>query len=178
LFIGGLLVSGCAIDLNPRLTDLLEPDYLNKKLGTETIDLSIDGNCPGTQPLKFVNVEKNNERHVVYDDFGANSVITSQEFTNQTIKYTEKKVIESNLTIDNQSGKIINVSFGKIKVEGFATFEANASMEFNIPEINYTKHFSAVEGSGLVDYAASYAVHLVVVEFLKDPVFQKYVQCR
>jgi hypothetical protein len=177
--IAGCLLMGCAsVNFNTRVDKKLDTEYLNEKLGTEKIDLSIDGMCPGTLPLKVVNVETRDERYVIYDVMGVTWYLIPKGFTDHVARYIAEKLIESKLTIDKESGKEIDVSMQEVKAEGNWSLEATSKFEIHIPEINYTRIYSGVEGSGMGDYAVAYSVHLAVMKFLNDPVFQKYVQCR
>jgi hypothetical protein len=177
--IAGCLLMGCAsVNFNTRVDKKLDTEYLNEKLGTEKIDLSIDGMCPGTLPLKVVNVETRDERYVIYDVMGVTWYLIPNGFTDHVARYIAEKLIESKLTIDKESGKEIDVSMQEVKAEGNWSLEATSKFEIHIPEINYTRIYSGVEGSGMGDYAVAYSVHLAVMKFLNDPVFQKYVQCR
>ncbi len=179
LIIAGYLVTGClSKNFNPLVDNKLNTKYLNEKLETGKIDLATNGMCPGTLPLMVVNVEKRDERYTIYDVMGSVWYIIPKGFTDHVVRYIEEKLVESKLTIDKESGKEIDVSIEEIKAEGEWTLEATSRLKIYIPEIDYTKIYSAVEGSGLGDYAVAYTIHMAVMKFLNDPVFQKYVQCR
>ena len=179
LLIAGYILTGCmTTNFNPLVDKRLDTEYLNEKLETGEIDLSTNGMCPGTLPLMVVNVEKRDKRYDIYDVMGTVWYIIPNGFTDHVIRYIEEKLVESKLTIDKESGKEIDVSIEEVKAEGDWTLEATSRLKIYIPEIDYTNIYSAVEGSGLGDYAVAYTVHIAVMKFLNDPVFQKYVQCR
>jgi len=109
---------GCvSINFNPRVDKKLDTEYLNEKLETEKIDLSINGMCPGTLPLKVVNVETRDKRYVIYDVMGSTWYLIPNGFTDHVARYIEEKLIESKLTIDKESGKEIDVSIEEVKAE-------------------------------------------------------------
>ena len=152
-----LILSSCAHNFNPLITDLLETDSLDQKLHTHKIDLSTNGNCPGTIPLRIINVEKRNDRYKVFDNGSYTGYIIPNIFVDSIVKYIEEKMIASNLVIDNESTEIINVSLENMETDvGVWSIEATSSLEITIPKINFTKVYGAVEGSGLGDYAIAY----------------------
>lgn len=154
----------------PSLADLSKP-----------IDLAAAGQCPATRVLKVVNTETKKGETIIYDAMGQKFFIIPYEFNQYVVKYMEEKLRESKLTVDETTGKEIDVSIEKIKVElsagGFA-FWAWAELKISLAEINYTQIYFGNEGSGAANNAVAYAVHFAVQHFLEDPVVQKYFQCR
>lgn len=93
----------------------------------------------------------------------------------------EEKLLESKLNVDKVRGKKILVSMEGIKTEnskGGWGLHAYAQFRIQIPEIDHTRVYSGDADSPMGDYAVAYAVGTAVMQFLNDPVFQKYVRCQ
>jgi hypothetical protein len=179
MVLSGILTS-CAVNLDSRISPLLKTEYLNSQLNTTPIDLSSGGQCPGTLSLKVISKDTNKDKYMVLDiSTGPDCYITPEIFMKDVVNYIEEKLKESKLTIDHSGGKEIFVSIENIRgrLEGFV-LKYYAGFKITIPEINYTEIYGEYEASGNDQKAIAYAVHLAIQDFLKDPVVQKYVQCR
>lgn len=177
-----VIMGACgSINLGRHMDRVMNAKYLNNSFETKPIDLAAAGQCPGTRVLKVVNTETKKGETIIYDAMGQKFFIIPYEFNQYVVKYMEEKLRESKLTVDETTGKEIDVSIEKIKVElsagGFA-FWAWAELKISLAEINYTQIYFGNEGSGAANNAVAYAVHFAVQHFLEDPVVQKYFQCR
>ena len=173
------LFVGCGFNINSHISPLLDPNYLNVKTGTAKINLAENGQCLSvTLPVDPVNIETRTEKHMVYDLGGGNQYLEPKEFIDKAVEYLQKKLIESNLKVDKQSGRKILVSFEDATSTGWWSFGTTVKLKIDLPEINYSQIYSGYEGSGLQHHATAYALHLAIIEFINDPIFQKYVQCR
>ena len=90
----------------------------------------------------------------------------------------EDKLRESNVQVDEKTGNEIHVSMEEVHAYGFATFGCDVKLKVTIPEIGYTGVYSGHEGGVGIMNVIGYATNLAIVEFLKDPEVQKYIQCR
>ena len=85
------------------------------------------------------------------------------------------------VAVDREKGRQILISLEDITAtdekDGWSV-RAITSIKVQIPEINYVQIYTGDQQSPLGDYAVAYAVGDIVQQFLHDPVFQRYVQCR
>lgn len=158
--------------------NLLDLEFMNDKLGTTALDLSGEGHCPGTRPLKVVNAEEDTEKYIVFRNMGHKHYVIPKAFTETIRRYAETKLEESRLKIDDARGETIRVSIEDANVEGQMVPEGTVSLKFEIPSLNYVKVFIGIEGSASGYHTLAYGIHLAIDQFIKDPEFQKYVTCR
>lgn len=172
------VLAGCGFNIASHMRPLLDPKYLDEKTGTAKINLAENGQCPTvTLPVNPVNIETRTEEYVIYNMAGTHHYFEPKEFIEYTVQYLKKKLIESNLKVDHQSGKKILVSLEEAKSNGSWTLETSIKLKIELPEINYSQIYSGVEGSAYQHNASAYALHLSIQKFLNDPVFQGYVKC-
>jgi hypothetical protein len=171
------LVSGCSINASQMVSKRLDIENMNSKLETQTMDLSVDGKCPGTKSLQVVNGESRTDEYCInYVMGGCRWYILPKDFTNEVVTYVQKRLNASNIKVG--SGSDIIVSLEELKSqEGFWSFGSLCKIKIQITDINYTQTYVGESGSGLGDLAAAYAIHLAVDNFFKDPVFQNYLKC-
>lgn len=173
---------GCAKNFNQFVSPKLHPQVLNSKLKSEELDLSQNGNCPGTLPLNVVNMETRVERYLINTTHPTGDwYITPKVFTGHVARYMEEKLVESKLKVDKVRGKKILVFMEGIKIKnskGGWGVHAYAQFRIQIPEIDHARVYSGDADSPMGDYAVAYAVGIAVMQFLNDPVFQKYVRCQ
>ena len=86
-------------------------------------------------------------------------------------------LIASNIKVSESVDNKIIVSFEEINLTEGWSFGATCKIRISIPDINYTQIYVGESGSGVVNHAMAYAIHLSIDNFLKDPVFQNYVRC-
>jgi hypothetical protein len=168
---------GCATNVNQMVSRRLEPKMLNDKLGTQTIDLSDDSKCPDVKAVRVVNGESRTDEYCIDHAMGGcRWFIIPKEFTNDIVKYIENRLIAGNIKVG--SGDDIIVTLEELQSqEGTWTFGSTCKIKVQIYETNYTQTYEGESGGPLGDYAAAYAIHLAVEDFLKDPVFQSYLKC-
>ncbi len=173
-------LNGCAgINATRNISNLLIPEDLNYKMETPIIDLSIDGKCPGTRSINVINSETRIEKYCINDTMGCRWYIIPKDFTDYVVKYTEDKLIESNVTVDEGAGDKILVSLEEVKaIEGMWSFGSSSKIKIQIPEITYTQIYNGDSGSGLGFHAVAYAIHVSIDEFINDSVFQDYIKCQ
>gem|GEM_PF-3763895 len=169
--------TGC-INFTRQIGRLMHLENLNYEMETRIIDLSSQGQCPGTRSLRVVNAETRTEKYCINDMMGCRMHIIPRDFADYVVKYTEDKLHESNIKTTDQSVERILVSLEEVKaIEHGFTFGSLSKIKIEIPSIDYTQTYIGESGSGLGDHAVAYAIHLSVVALLNDPVFQKYVTC-
>ncbi len=174
-----ILCSGCTHNWNGPVRNELTTENMHYRLESKPTDLSTNGSCPGTIPLKIVNAEKNEQQRVILKQFGHTHYIMPKEFVNLAKDHLEARLIESKLQIDSSKGKEILLSFEDLEfIQHFATLEATVKLKVQIPELNYSQIYSGNENSGTGFLAIAYGVHLAMDKLLDDPVFQKYVNCQ
>lgn len=168
--------TGCAPNISQMIHNRLDPPTLSTKLGTQTIDLSVDSKCQETKSLRVVNGESRTDEYCINKFIGCRWHIIPKDFTNEIVTYVEKRLSASNIKVG--SGSDIIVSLDELKSqEGAWTFGSICKIKVQISDINYTQTYLAESGGPLGDYAAAYAIHLAVDNFFKDPVFQNYLKC-
>lgn len=175
------MLSACSYNFTSNVGNRLDPQDLNDAYGTKPIDLSAEGKCPGTLPLKVINKEDRTEEYIIYDSMGRTFYIIPNQFADYVVRYMELKLQESKVTVDDTKGKEIYVSIEEIKEEnaagGFSLW-AWVKLKIAIPEINYSRVYSGEGGSAIGYNSVAYGVHHAVQEFLEDKVVQEYIQCR
>ena len=126
---------------------------------------------------RVVNSESRTDEYCIDHSMGScRWYIAPSDFTNAIVKYIEDRLIAGNVKVG--SGGDILVSLEELKSqEGFWTFESICKIKVQILEIDYTQTYVGESGGPLGDYAAAYAIHLAVDNFIKDPVFQNYLKC-
>jgi hypothetical protein len=170
------VLSGCASNVNKMISKRLDPELMRSKLETKKTDLSADSKCSDTKSFRVVNGELKTGKYCIDEFMGCRMSIIPKDFTNDIVKYIEKRLVESNIRVGSGSDIIISLEELKSQ-EGFWTFGSSCKIKVNIPEIDYTQNYVGESGGPLGDYAAAYAIHLAVENFFKDPVFQNYLKC-
>ena len=172
-----IFLSGCAINMGQMVSKRLDPEMLNYKLGTPTIDLSVDSKCPETKSVRVVNGDSRTDEYCIYNELGkCKWYIIPRDFMNDIVKYIENRLSAGNIKIG--SGSDIIVSLKELKLQAnFFTFGSICKIKVQIFETNYTQTYVGESGGPLSDYAAAYAIHLAVENFFKDSVFQSYLKC-
>ena len=175
------MVAGCGgFNINSRIDPYLDPAQLEPETGTQTIDLNENGQCPSvTLIVNPENIETRKEKFLLGYDGPWDHYLIPKEFIEMAVQYLEKKLIESNVKIDEQSGKKILVSLEDAKTNiGMWTIATTVKLKIALPEINYSNIYTGAEGSVNQLRATAFALDLSINEFLNDPVFQKYVKCQ
>lgn len=172
------VIAGCSHNAGPQINGILTLDFMKYKLETKTIDLAIDGQCPGTLPLFVVNNETRTEPHVFLSAGGHTHYVMPIEFIDLVSRHLSEKLSESHIKMDGDKGRKILMSLEEAKVEGTWVFEATVTIKVEIPDAGYAHSYSGVEGSPNGYHALCYAAHLAVNALIKDAAFQKFVQCR
>ena len=109
-----ILLSGCAMNAGQMISKRLDPEMLNSKLGTQTIDLSLDSKCPETKSVKVANGESRTEEYCIdYAMGGCRLHIIPRDFMNDIVKYIENRLSASNIKVG--SGSDIIVSLEELK---------------------------------------------------------------
>ncbi len=172
-----IFLSGCATNASQMVSKRLDPEMLNRKLGTQTIDLSIDSKCPETKSVRVVNGESRTDEYCIDHVMGGCWwYVIPRDFTNDIVKYIDNRLSAGNIKIG--SGSDIIVSLEELQSqEGVWTFGSICKIKVKIFETNYTQTYVGESGGPLGDYAAAYAIHLAVENFFKDPVVQSYLKC-
>jgi len=170
-------LSGCSTNAGRMVSNRLDLEKMNSKLGTQTIDLSVDGKCPETKSLRVVNGELRSDEYCINNVMGGcRWYIIPKDFSNEIVNYVEKRLRASNIKVGIGSDIIVSLEELKSQ-EGVWSFGSICKIKVQIIEINYTQTYVGESGSGLGDFAAAYAIHLAVDNFFKDPVFQNYLKC-
>lgn len=172
-----LLSISCAQNITSKLPSIFDKSYLNDKTSVQPIDLSSGARCPGTKVLHVVSKELRTEPYTVYSVSGTIYRLIPAEYTRIVSQYMEDKLRESNVIINEQTGREIEIWMEEVHADGFWTFGCNVKLKVNIPEIDYTKVYAGYEGGEFIDNVIGYATNLALVEFIKDPVVQKYIKC-
>jgi hypothetical protein len=172
-----LFLIGCSMNANRMVSRRLDSGDLNNRLGTQTIDLSVGGECPGIKSLGVTNGEARTDNYCINEVMGGcRWYIIPRDFTNDIVKYIENRLTESKIKLG--SDNMIIVSLEELKSqEGVWTFGSSCKIRIQIPEINYSQAFVGESGGALGDLAAAYAIHIAVDNFFKDPVFQNFIKC-
>lgn len=169
-----LFMSSCCVgNMDPLVKAVLDPAFIQGKLGTEQIDFPSDGQCPGLKSLKVVNDEKNEQRQKI--DYCV--YIIPKGLSELAVEYIETNLREGGVVIDEASENRILVSLEETLFEGTFSWAVTVKLKITIPEIDYSQVYKGYEGSGSGNHATAYAIHLAMLEFFRDPVFQKYLQC-
>ncbi len=171
-----IFVSGCSSNARKMISRRLDPEMLNRKLETQTIDLSADSTPAEMKSVRVVNGESHTDKYCIYGSMGGRWYIIPKDFMDDVVEYIENRLSAGNVTVG--SGGDIVVALEELKLQGEWTFGSACKIKVQIPDINYTHTYVGESGGGLGDYAAAYAIHLAVDKFLKDPVFQNYVKGR
>ncbi len=170
-------LTSCAHNVTSKLPRVFEREYLNQQTSTQPIDLSSGGECPGTRTMNVVSKDTRTDPYEVYSS-SRSYTITPSEYTRLVARYMEEKLRESNVQVDEESGTEIHVWMEEVYASGAWTFGCDVRLKVTIPEIGYTRVYAGHEGGAIIMNVVGYATNLAVVEFLKDPEVQKYIQCR
>lgn len=171
------LFTGCAANLTPHLTKVFETEYLNSQTSVTPIDLQSTGQCPGTRTLHVVNKESRTEKYTAYSVAGVTYKIVPIEYVDIVAQYMEDKLRESKVSVDEKTGKEIDIWMEEVSADGAWSFGCDVKLKIAIPEIDYTHVYRGYEGSGNLINAIGYATNLAIDEFLNDPVVVRYIQC-
>lgn len=174
-------LGGCGAfwhDAQLPVQNLMDPAFLNEKLGIEKSDLSSEGQCPGTRRLKVINAETDTDQYIFMRVVGHKHYLIPQTFTELIKTHLEAKLTESGLTLDSDAGSGIEVSFEDAQVEGSMVPEATITLRFAIPAVGYDQTFTAVEGSASGYHALAYVIHLAIDQFVNTDEFKAFIACR
>jgi hypothetical protein len=175
-----LIISSCTRNVNVTkdINNKLSSEIINSKLEYQKIDLSLESKCSTTTPLNVINSETRQDKYIIFESGPMVCHIVPIEFIDNVVKYTNERLVESNLILTNNLGKKIYISLEEVKVEGGFVKYGIVQLKIQIPEINYNRAYNGKDGSGMFDSAIAYATHHAVTAFINDPVFQKYVKCQ
>jgi len=156
---------------------------MDEKMGVNVVDLRSDGQCPGTLTLRVIDKEKKGEKYPYLSSLGASFYLFPDQYNKQIVKYIENRLHGSGVKTDDVVGKDIHVSIEEVKetvipmvVAGL--YKGWVKLRISIPEIDYTQIYAGHDQSPITGNSVTYATHNAVMKFLKDPIVQKYIQCR
>lgn len=158
--------------MQERVSAQLNAIRLNSRFNADRIDFSLRNKCQPAISLNVLNKEEKNVRYKVDTYY-----LYSDEFAGSIVKYIEDNLRRSNVPIDAASGKEVHVSIEHLEMDWNFTWNAFLLIKITIPEINLSRKYESNQKSGTVFNALSYAVHLVTMQFLSDPVVQSYITC-
>jgi hypothetical protein len=177
------LLSACAENYSPYLIKQLNTNFMDEKTGVNVVDLRSDGQCPGTLTLRVINKEKRGEKYPYLSSMGGSFYLFPDQYNKQIVKYIENRLHGSGVETDDVVGKDIHVSIGEVKETVIPMVVAGlwkgwVELQISIPEIDYTQTYAGYDQSPKPVNSVTYATHNAVMKFLKDPIVQKYIQCR
>lgn len=167
-----IVLTSCASSMQDRVSARLNPTGLNLLFGTKPVDLSLNNACQPATSLTVINKEDKNVRYKA-DTYHLDSV----EFAGSIAKYLEAKLIESNVNIDDVSGKEVHVSIEDLVIGWDFLWEALLIIRVTIPDINFSRLYESRQKRGNIYYALACATHLSTVKFLSEPTVQEYITC-
>lgn len=172
-----VLVGCAATNMTGNINKNLNREFMASKLEITKIDLSAGSKCTGPAAINLINAETRMEQFQILDRGNLVSYVVPSEFVGDLVRYTQERLVESNVGISRDSTKILNLTLDDVRIEGsFAKF-AIVAFRVHIPEMNYSKAYRGKDGSSEGVRAVAYAAHQAVTALLMDPVFQQYARC-
>ena len=169
---------GCTFHNTKYITEKLQPTELYKSYNVKPANLKAQSKCISPPTIKILNMETREDDHTVFEVPGQTSTINPKELTESVVAYLKYGFKKSKIEIDNNSIKIIQISFKDAKLlKGGWTIGGNIKMKVDIPEIKYSEIYEAEDWSTNTFQAMAYAIHVVTRQIIDDPVIQDYILC-
>jgi hypothetical protein len=176
-----IILMGCTVRHTKDITENLQPAELYKSYEVKPANLKARSKCPVPPTISIVNVETRDVDYVFLNAPAVKRAVNPRELTTAIVEYLKYGFEKSQIKIDNNSSKIIYVSFNDIKLlPRLFTTGSNIKMKVDIPEKKYSEIYEAKDWSagGSTDTVMAYAIHIVTRQIIDDPVIQDYILCR
>ena len=170
---------GCTFNNTKGITERMQPADLYKGYGVKPLNLKLKSNCKTPPTVNIVNIETRDDDHIIYDPLIAKHAINPKELTSAIIEYLKYGFEKSQIKIDSNSSKIINISFHDAKIlSGIWTIGGEIKIKVEIPEKKYSEIFEATDWT-MSDFLTPLALvsHVVTRKIIDDPVIQDYILC-
>lgn len=179
-----LTFSACAVNVTKLVGDtLLQPPSLYAIYQTSPKNLSELSQCQSTPPsVNIVNVETRSNIHNIFSLPGASIYIIPNEFNNYIVNYIRDAFQKSQINVDENSTKIIQISLNYAQsLRSGASLNEGAELRLNIsiPEKQYTETVKAEDWTPRGQAVAmAYAIHVATWKIIENPVILDYILCR
>jgi hypothetical protein len=172
-------LSSCSMQLTKIVTDKLQPAELYAAFDTKPTDLKARSQCRLSPSVSIINAEKRNDDYLVgYLQF-FNHYINPKEYMNGVTDYLKIGFEKSNVKVEKDSPKVIQVSLKEANINGIWCMGAGLQLNVEIPETKYTKIYEAEDCTGGASSTAmAYNIHVTTQKIIEDPVIQDYILCK
>lgn len=174
---------GCTLHQTKAISDRLQVGDLYDLSEVRPLNLKARSKCPLPPAINIINVEKREEEIVIFHGGGLlPRIVNPKELTTAVVEYLQYGFEKSQIKIDNNSSKIIQISLENaeyINTLGFLGGGSVIKMKVEIPEIKYSESYQAKDYTmaGIPECMA-YAAHIVTRQIIDDPVIQDYILCK
>lgn len=169
---------GCTFNNTKSITEMMQPIDLYQGYGVKPLNLKLRSNCKAPPSVNIVNIETREDDHIFYDPLISKHAINPKELTSSIVEYLKYGFEKSQIKIDSNSSKIINISFHDAKdIRAIWTIGGEIKIKVEIPEKKYSEIFEATDWT--MDFLTPLALasHVVTRKIIDDPVIQDYILC-
>lgn len=174
-----IVLFGCTFKNTKGITERMQPADLYEGYGVKPLNLKLKSNCKAPPTANIVNIETREDDHIFYDPLISKHAINPKELTSAIVEYLKYGFEKSQIKIDSNSSKIINISFHDAKnMRAIWTIGGEIKIKVEIPEKKYSEIFEATDWT-MSDFLTPLALasHVVTRKIIDDPVIQDYILC-
>jgi len=173
------ILTGCTLHATRDISDRLNPDELYNSYKIHPTDLSLQSKCANPPTVNIVNVESRIEDYDILENNPSRVVINPKEMMDNVALYLDAGFRKSNIRVDSQSSKVIQIKMLDSKWDrGAWSLGGYFKMGLVIPETGFNKYYEATDNAALGYTASAYAIHVVTRQVIDDPVIQNYILCQ
>lgn len=170
---------GCTFNNTKGIKERMQPVDLYEADGAKPLNLKLRSNCRTIPTVNIFNIETREGDYIIFNPWVSKHTVNPKELTTSFVAYLKYGFEKSQVKIDSNSSKIINVSFYNAKiVRSIWTLGGEIKIKVDVPEIEYSKIFEATDWT-MGDFLTPLALasHVVTRQIIDDPVIQDYILC-
>jgi hypothetical protein len=164
-----------------EIPDRLRPSELYESYGIRSVDLKALSKCPLPPTINIVNVETREADFVFFNPYReAKETVNPKELMDGIVEYLKYGYERSQIKVDNNSAKIIQLSFINAKAVRWFSWNGMIQIRVDIPDTKYSPVIYEAEDKrrGDIYTPIAHAIHKVTRKIIDDPVIQDYILCK
>lgn len=164
-----------------EIPDRLRPSELYESYGIRSVDLKALSKCPLPPTINIVNVETRESDFVFFNPHReAKETVIPKELMDGIVEYLKYGYERSKIKVDNNSAKIIQLSFINAKAVQWFSWNGMIQIRVDIPDTKYSPVIYEAEDKrrGDIYTPIAHAIHKVTRKIIDDPVIQNYILCK
>lgn len=181
--ISAIFLSGCASNITNGTIERLQPTKLYESYGVSITNLKARTKCPLPATINIRNMEVREEDYHIRDNLVPpvmSFFVNPKELTTGIVEYLKYGFEQSKITCDNNSTRIIQISFKDSQILRGTWMTGNKiQIKVDIPEIKHSEIYEATDWAHADPLkAVAYSIHRVTRQIIDDPLIQNYILCK